>query len=143
MSTTLYKSYYIIDTIQGLLALRALIAQGLMTPPLMIVGDIKSHTTIMWRFKANILLKEGRLKVMRHMMIKAAATMPRHHTPAKVNNNMKKATVKIMKTSSLSKTVCANDNKKSKLKLDKSKSASKNKQGEGKPMWSKQTMRGK
>ena len=131
MSTTLSKHFFIGATIQDLLARRALIAQAHMEATLMIVGDTKTHTSIMWMLKVTHLLKEGRHKIRRLMPLKAANLMPMHHIPAKVLTIMNKAMVTIMMTIFLSKNTHANDNSKPKLKPAKKWSTSMNKSVNG------------
>ena len=83
----------------------------------MIVGDIKTHTSIIWMLKATHLLKEGRHKMRRLMSLKATNLMPRHHTTAKDHIHMERVTVKIMMNTFLSKNANDNDNDNSKPKL--------------------------
>ena len=109
----------------------------------MIIGDIKTHTSIIWMLKATRLLKEGRHKMRRLMPLKAANLMTRHHMPAKVPTIMKKAMVTIMMTIFLRKNGCANDNSLPNLKPVKNKSTSMNKSAKDKQTWGKHIMRGK
>ena len=135
MSTTLSKHFFVGATIQDLLARHALIAQAHMEATLMISGDTKTHTSIMWMLKVNHLLKEGHYMMRRLMPLKAANLMTRCHMPAKVPNIMKKAMVKIMMNTYLSKNAHANDNSKPKLKHAKKWSISMNKSVNGKQTW--------
>ena len=80
MSTTLSKLFFIADTIQDLLAPRALIPQGHMMILAMLLGATKTHTTIMWILKDNIILKTHTtimwmLKEMHLMLIKVQLTV--------------------------------------------------------------------
>ena len=102
----------------------------------MAIGAIKTHTSIIWMLKVNHLLKEGHYMMRRLMPLKAANLMTRHHMPAKVPNIMKKAMVKIMMNTYLSKNAHANDNSKPKLKPAKKWSTSMNKSVNGKQTWS-------
>ena len=116
MSTTLSKHFFVGATIQDLLARRALIAQAHMEATLMIVGNTKTHTSIMWMLKVNHLLKEGHHMMRRLKPRKATNLMPKHHTTAKDHIHMERVTVKIMMNTYLSKNAHANDNSKPKLK---------------------------
>ena len=92
----------------------------------MVIGDIKTHTSIMWMLKVTLNLM-SMLPVWMHQML------------LKVHTNMKKAKAILMKTPSLHKNVRANNKQQHKLKLAKNKNTYLHKSANDKPTWSKQT----
>ena len=96
MSTTLSKLFFIADTIQDLLAPRALIPQGHMMIPSMLLDATKIHTTIMWIFKDNINLKTH--TTIMWMLKDNHRHKERHLMLLKVHLNLKKDKATLMKT---------------------------------------------
>ena len=105
MSTTLSNcfSMIVVDTIQDLLAPRALIAQGHMMTLAMLLGATGIHTTIMWILKDNIILKTH--TTIMWMLKDNHRHKEMHLMLLKVHLTVKKDKATLMKTPCLNKNV--------------------------------------